>query len=425
LERPHLAVLLWGTWLLTAGGFFSTARFFHTYYLVMLAPPIAALAGIGLMTLWNDYRESLTEAGRWWQGWLLPSTVLITALVQRRFLADYADWNGWLAPVIIGGAVLVALVFLAGRLRIHVLVSPDLLLSLGARPALLVAGLGVMTVSIAPATWAVVSVADGNGGAWLPQAGPDNGFGGPGVRFSGLSSPPGGQSFGPPTVRTNARPPGMAALPGRSFGGKALAATPGNGIVRFRAGPFGPGEAGPGAGPGLIGGGALTFAGSDVPTLDRGLLRYLEKHRGGARYLVATTTSSYASLIILDTGQPVMTLGGYQGWDRILTPAQLARLVKQGVIRYFLLPTTSAGSTGKLPPGVTLLARGPGGPISGAMSRLDSINDDLVTWVKTHCSTVPAGAYQTRSTASPAGRQTFGGPAMGPGTLYDCARADL
>ncbi|NTV62855.1 MAG: glycosyltransferase family 39 protein, partial [Oscillochloris sp.] len=52
LEGPHQAALLWGGWLLTAAAFFSVAGFFHEYYLSMLAPPLAALVGIGGAQLW-------------------------------------------------------------------------------------------------------------------------------------------------------------------------------------------------------------------------------------------------------------------------------------------------------------------------------------------------------------------------------------
>ena len=53
LDERGRSLLLWGTWLLTAGAFFSVAEFFHPYYTVMLAPAIAALAAIGVATLWR------------------------------------------------------------------------------------------------------------------------------------------------------------------------------------------------------------------------------------------------------------------------------------------------------------------------------------------------------------------------------------
>ncbi|HEV2659877.1 MAG TPA: glycosyltransferase family 39 protein, partial [Ktedonobacteraceae bacterium] len=48
LQSPHVrGLLLWGIWFLTTAGFFSFASAFHVYYMVMFAPAICALAGIG------------------------------------------------------------------------------------------------------------------------------------------------------------------------------------------------------------------------------------------------------------------------------------------------------------------------------------------------------------------------------------------
>jgi 4-amino-4-deoxy-L-arabinose transferase-like glycosyltransferase len=75
----HVALLFWGTWLLTLGIFFSVARFYHLYYLGILAPAVSALAGIGLVALWKEYRASLANGStRPWNGWLLPRTVVVT-----------------------------------------------------------------------------------------------------------------------------------------------------------------------------------------------------------------------------------------------------------------------------------------------------------------------------------------------------------
>ena len=115
------------------------------------------------------------------------------------------------------------------------------------------------------------------------------------------------------------------------------------------------------------------------------LLRYLEQHQGSAKYLVATTSAQSAESYILATGKPVMALGGFTGSDPILTVNQLAALVKQGTVHYFLL---NGG--------------GMGGPGGGG-------NNALTTWVQQHGTAVPASKYSSSSSASSA----FGG-----GTLY-------
>ncbi len=66
LDRRHAALAMWGTWLFTAAAYFSVSGYGHRHYLVMLAPAVAALVGIGATALWRDYRSP------GWRGWLLP-----------------------------------------------------------------------------------------------------------------------------------------------------------------------------------------------------------------------------------------------------------------------------------------------------------------------------------------------------------------
>jgi 4-amino-4-deoxy-L-arabinose transferase-like glycosyltransferase len=407
LRRQRAALLFWGAWLLTAGCFFSVARFYHLYYLILLAPPVSALAGIGLARLWNDYRESITAARpARWQGWLLPLVVLAGGWMQAHILSGYSAWNSWLGPAIEMACVLVALGLVLGRIGLRVVLTPDYVVCFGARrTAFAVTLLGVLSLLAGPTAFAAESVANGNGAAWLPQAGPGTGFsfgaGGPGrfFRFGGgrPGAPPSGISAFTPPQGAGARFFGSGSFP-RRFNPSG-----GNGgfAGRFRGG-FGPDG----------GGGALTFAGSDTPKLDSGLISYLEKHRGRARYLVATPTSSYASLFILQTGRPVMTLGGYQGWDKILTLSQLKRDVANGTIRFFLLS------------GTTAFAGPRGGNVPGGVDAgLDSANARLGSWVTSTCSVVPTSKYATASTKRSASAGTgsirgFG--SQGAGQLYDC-----
>ena len=94
---------------------------------------------------------------------------------------------------------------------------------------------------------------------------------------------------------------------------------------------------------------------------------------------MATASSKSASSIIIATGKPVMALGGFSGSDQILTVQQLARLVANGTVRYFLLQ--SGG--------------GPGGGGGGAGG-----NSALTQWVTTHGTVVPSGRYETSSTSA-------------------------
>jgi 4-amino-4-deoxy-L-arabinose transferase-like glycosyltransferase len=168
-------------WLLTMVGFFSIAGMFHRYYLVMLAPAIAALVGIGVVALWKDYRGP----GR--RGWLLPLVVPVgMAIVQDYVLSAYEGWPLWLVPGISGLCLLAAGVLVVARLGkkgIPARTSSNLLAA--------VVAVGMLSLLIAPTAWAAYSVGQGVGG--LPAAGPQpaQGQGGPG----GPGGPPGG---GPP-----------------------------------------------------------------------------------------------------------------------------------------------------------------------------------------------------------------------------------
>ncbi len=96
------------------------------------------------------------------------------------------------------------------------------------------------------------------------------------------------------------------------------------------------------------------------------LIRYLQTHRGNARFIVAATDARNAGPIALATGQPVITLDGFGGFDPAPTAGQLDRLIELGQLRYVLLDTTSAQP------------RSTGNRVLSAPA-----------WVKRHCSPIP------------------------------------
>ena len=77
LDPVHQAALLWAGWALTYAVVYSYAGgIFHAYYLVTMAPPLAALAGVAVMALWSWYRQGGRKA------LLLPAVLLLTAAWQ-------------------------------------------------------------------------------------------------------------------------------------------------------------------------------------------------------------------------------------------------------------------------------------------------------------------------------------------------------
>jgi len=152
----RLAVLLWVGWLATYGVVYSYAGgFFHFYYLATMAPPLAALAGIGLVSLC----ESLLRGAR--HAVLLPVSILLTAAWQVYIDASALGWKisdyHPLHAFLIGGALVSAgalLVMLVTRL-------PDPSRPLGPRPRVIAAGavaIGLVAVLLVPAAWALSSV---------------------------------------------------------------------------------------------------------------------------------------------------------------------------------------------------------------------------------------------------------------------------
>lgn len=86
--------------------------------------------------------------------------------------------------------------------------------------------------------------------------------------------------------------------------------------------------------------------GGEGATADASLIAYLEAHQGSARYLVAATGSQATASIIIATGKPVVTIGGFNGGDPAPTVAQLAGMVKRGELKHVLVGGWGGGPGG-------------------------------------------------------------------------------
>ena len=51
------------------------------------------------------------------------------------------------------------------------------------------------------------------------------------------------------------------------------------------------------------------------------MITFLKKNQDGATWLVAVATDQTASSIILESGQPVISMGGWSGSDNAMTLA--------------------------------------------------------------------------------------------------------
>ena len=277
LDDQQRGLVLCGTWLLTTAGFFSVANFFHPYYMVTMAPAIAALCGIGLVAAWGEYVRRSSRLT--WQPWALPVALVGTAAAQAYILRDYPDWSRPITPVLLILAVLAAAVLIAAQLGIRF--GGQLALRLWTP---LVAAVGAVALLIAPVAWSLDTAAAGDGGL-TPLAGP--------------SAPRDASGFGGFARIPDADNPQTAAL-----------------IQRFQRGGF--------------------RGGRDGQGVSAALLRYLEQHQGSTKFLFAATNSNSAAPYIIRTGKAVMSMGGFSGSNPILSLPQLQALVKDNTVRYFL-----------------------------------------------------------------------------------------
>src|SRR2546429_592794 len=98
-DRTRAAALLWGGWVLVTGLVFSYMNgIIHPYYMVALAPGIAALVGIGAMALWQARPGSGPLAGR-----IAAATGVLASAVWAFILLDRTPgWLPWLRWVVLG-----------------------------------------------------------------------------------------------------------------------------------------------------------------------------------------------------------------------------------------------------------------------------------------------------------------------------------
>ena len=101
------ATLLWGAWLFFTWCFFASSHFINSYYLAALAPPIAALCGLGLTVAWRQRAHRATQAvllgtvaaGTAYVLYLLPTTagvrpwVLASTLVLAAMAVAVTAWS--------------------------------------------------------------------------------------------------------------------------------------------------------------------------------------------------------------------------------------------------------------------------------------------------------------------------------------------
>jgi 4-amino-4-deoxy-L-arabinose transferase-like glycosyltransferase len=320
-DRTRAAALLWGGWVLVTGLVFSyMSGIIHPYYMVALAPGIAALVGIGAMALWQ---ARLGLAGRI----AAASGIAVTAGWAYILLNRTPNWLPWLRWVAVAAGVTAAVLVLAGP-RLAALGRPRRgRLALAAVPL----GLALVAALAGPTAYALDTVNSAHTGA-IPSAGPQaTGFGGgPGGGLGGRGGFPGGRA-GP-----------FGRAPGGSTGaGGGTTGAPGNARTGV---PSGTGPAGAQGGAGRAGGfsgrgpGGGRFGGGlgGSTTVSSALTKLLEQDAAGYKWVAATEGSEGAAPLELATGDAVMSIGGFNGTDPWPTLAVFKELVANHEIHYYV-----------------------------------------------------------------------------------------
>ncbi|MEU9962405.1 glycosyltransferase family 39 protein [Streptomyces sp. NPDC050982] len=382
-DLTRAALVLWGGWTALHYLTFSLAEgTMHPYYTTALAPGIAALCGGGGLMLLHAFRTDK----KWL--WVVPVAFAATGIWAVVLLRRASDWNSWLWPTVAAVMVLAIVglfLFRSGR-RVRLLA---------------VALTAAVAASLAGPTAYAASVTAGSSGGMSgtnPTAGPSTGGGmggGPGGgggggrggfpgggggqapggqqqgnqqgnQQAGGEAPGGGQTGTPPSGAPSGQQPGGGQQQNGQEQGSGQTGTPPNGTS-------GTGEQGGDAGsrPGGMGGGGM--GGGPGGGADSAMVTYLEKHRDGAKWLVAVSSSQSAAQLIVSTKQPVISMWGWSGSDKAMTLAKLKELVKKGELHYIVLGGGMGGGGG----------RGGG----------DSASSEVTAWVQEHGTAVKASEY--------------------------------
>ncbi|MGA9288452.1 MAG: glycosyltransferase family 39 protein [Anaerobacillus sp.] len=288
MSPKHQETLFWLAWLIPVGVFFSIAGFFHHYYLIMLAPPIAALVGAGAVELFQSYRTS-----EGWKTWLLPSSILVTAIVQSVILHHYNSeiGSGWSWTILLLGIGATLFLVMMKVQKVGSRFYPGILMAI---------------LFIGPLYWASTPIVYG-GNSMLPQAGPT---------ASGGMGPPGnlpGQKDGA-DVAQGSLPSGMemvGELPEGMKGGK----------------------------------GGLMGAGMTPETIDETTYSYLKENNTGETYLFATMNYNTAAPYIIEENESIITMGGFSSNDPVYSIDEMKELIESGKVKYFFVSEGRMGGS--------------------------------------------------------------------------------
>ncbi|WP_329221895.1 glycosyltransferase family 39 protein [Streptomyces sp. NBC_01485] len=330
-DARRAALMLWGGWFVLHYLTFALAEgTFHPYYVTAMAPGIAALAGAGGVMLYDAFRNG--SAAKW--GWVLPGAVAASS-VWAVVLLQRVSGSGTLytvAEIVAGVAGATSVIgLLVGRFT-------------GRQRLTVVAALAAVVALLAgPAAYSASAATSSTNGT-NPTAGPSTGGGmggmgggGGGQRPSGTSGKQGTNSGEAPSGSGGGQEMGQ---PPSGSSGTTESGTTESGTTESGTSESGSTESG--SAEGRTGGGMGGGGGTQVSSA---MITYLKKNQDGATWLVAVATDQTASSIILESGEPVISMGGWSGSDDAMTLAKLKSLVKAGKLHYIVVSDSGQGSS--------------------------------------------------------------------------------
>ncbi len=284
-NKRKKAIVMWFAWFLPEFMYFSfNTGTFHSYYLTMLAPPTAALAGIGIVAMWELYKEGT------WRAWLLPEALLLTGVTHLLMLYYFISYSNIIKVLIVLVTLLCVISsVILGILNVRKKIEGDQGIDTMLKLKKILISLALVGMVITPLV------------------------GSSAVLFTKLSS-----SF--PAA-------GLELLSGTQSGGM----------------------------------------GSGYSSSSTKLITFLQKNKTASqKYLLVVNSSNSAADIIISTGEPVMSLGGFLGSDKIVILAQFKQMVRAGEIRYVM---------------------------AGGMGGGGNSSTDIMTWVEKTGKLVSVSAY--------------------------------
>ncbi len=318
-DRLRASAVLWLGWLLLTGLTISFAQgIIHEYYTVALAPAIGALVAIGGATLWRLREHAAARI-------TLAVTVAGTSVWAAVLLSRSAEWYPWLRFAVLALGIGSALALLVTDRMTRRVAG-------GVAAAALVSGL------LAPAAYSLQTASTAHTGS-LPTAGPATagGFGGRGGPGGGGSPQggPGGFTGQRPSFGQNG-PGAQNGQPGATQNGTAQNGTAQNGLPTG-----GPGGGLPTGGRGGGMGGLLGAA-----TVSDAMVALLTQDADQYTWVAAAVGAQTAAGYQLATGDPVMSLGGFNGSDPWPTLEAFQAYVESGSVHWFIAGGGFGGANG-------------------------------------------------------------------------------